>query len=168
LERNPDLVQGLTATTRAPRTGEVHGKDYWFLEREEFQRRVSSSEFAEWAEVHGQLYGTPRAELARLQATGKDALLQVDVQGMRNLKKAGLKIVFVFIMPPSIEELERRLRKRSMNQSEDMALRLRNARTEMEARHEYEYIVVNDNLDEAVADMESIIRAERLRAERRE
>jgi guanylate kinase len=166
LRDDPQLEFAVSATSRTPRPGEVEGKDYYFLTREEFQRRVAAGEFVEWAEVHGNLYGKLREEIERRIRTGKDVILEVDVQGMRNLKASGLAPVTMFVVPPSLDVLEGRLRGRGTEKPEDLALRLRNAREEMAARHSFDYIVVNDDLDRAVADIEAIVRAERCRAHR--
>lgn len=163
LERDPRLVYSISATTRPPREGEVDGKDYYFLDRAEFDRRVEAGEFFEWAHVHANRYGTLRSEMDRRLVSGTDVVLELDVQGMRNLKRQETDVVTVFILPPSLEVLEQRLRGRGTNTEEDIALRLMNARTEIEARDAYDYLIVNDRLDEAVADMEAIIRAQRCR-----
>lgn len=163
-EGDSSLVYGLSATTRAPREGEVEGRDYAFLDRAEFERRVEADDFVEWAEVHGNLYGTLRSHLDALLETGKDVVLEVDVQGMRSVKQAlGGQVLTVFVMPPSLDALEARMRKRGANDEADMALRLENARVEMDARREFDYVVVNDDLAEAVEDFEKIMQAWRNR-----
>jgi guanylate kinase len=165
LAADPQLAYSISATTRPPREGEADGREYYFLDRGEFMRRVDAGEFFEWARVHDRLYGTLRSEMDRRLALGTDVLLELDVQGMRNLKRqeTDTDVVTVFILPPSLAVLEQRLRGRGTNTEEDIALRLRNARTEIEARGEYDYLVVNDRLDEAVADMKAIVRARRCR-----
>ncbi len=166
MEQDPRLTLTVSATTRPPRPGEKDGQDYYFLAREEFERRVAAGEFAEWAEVHGNLYGTLASELERHVSSGRDVVLELDVQGMRSLRKMVPGAVATFIVAPTLEELERRLRNRGTNDDEDIRLRLENARTEMAARGEYDYVVVNDTLAEAVADMAAVVRAERCRASR--
>ena len=158
------FVTSISATTRKPRHGEKDGVDYYFLKREAFIARRDGGEFAEWAEVHGNLYGTLNAELDRCLETGKDAVLELDVQGMRNMKKARSDFVSVFLMPPSLEELERRLRSRGTDDDDVIALRLKNARVEIEERHAFDYIVVNDKIEAAASDLEAILRAEHCRA----
>lgn len=160
------LAAPVSATTRPQRNGEEDGRDYHFLSREEFEARLARNEFVEWAEVHGNLYGTLVEELERCMATGQDVLLELDVQGMRSLKQLFPDAVSIFLMPPSIEELERRLRRRGTDQEADIALRLRNAREEMAARSEFDYIIVNDQVERAAADMAAIMRAEHCRAHR--
>jgi guanylate kinase len=166
LEQDAELEFSISATTRPLRDGEVNGKDYFFLDRSEFLRRRDAGAFAEWAEVHGNLYGTLCEELNRHVATGKDVILQIDVQGMRSLKKAGLALVTVFVTPPSLEELERRLKGRATDSLAAREVRLHNARTEMASRFEYDYVVINDRLDDAVADFLAIVRAQRCRSSR--
>jgi guanylate kinase len=166
IEQNPRLELSVSSTTRAPRDGETHGKDYYFFSRETFRQKIEAGEFAEWAEVHGQFYGTLRAELARHVDSGRDVVLQIDVQGMRNIKSLYPETVTVFIMPPSLDVLEQRLRSRGANSEDDIRTRLMNAQGEMALRGSFDYIIVNEVLDEAVADMQAILRANRLRASR--
>lgn len=158
------FVTTVSATTRKPRKGEKDGVDYYFISRDTFIARRDKNEFVEWAEVHGNLYGTLNEELDRCLKTGKDVILELDVQGMKNLRKLRDDMVSVFLMPPSIDELERRLRRRGTDDEDVIALRLRNARNEMADRHAFDYIVVNDKIDRAACDLEAIIRAERCRA----
>lgn len=164
LAQSEGIDHSVTATTRAPRPGEVHGRDYFFLDLDTFRQRLEANGFMEWAEVHGNLYGTPREELEAHLRTGRDVMLEIDVQGMRNIKALRPDAVTIFIMAPSYNELERRIRARGANDEASITLRLQNARAEVDARHEYDYIVVNDKLEAATADMLAIVRAERRRA----
>jgi guanylate kinase len=159
--RETRIASTVSATTRAPRPGERDGVDYHFLGREEFQRRVAAGDFAEWAEVHNNLYGTLRSELDRCLATGSDVILELDVQGMRSLKRLYPGVGTIFLAPPSMEELERRLRNRGTNDDADIALRLRNAESEMAARSEFDCIIVNDTIDRAAAEMVELLAARR-------
>lgn len=168
LEKDPNIEYSISATTRAPREGEIDGTHYFFIDRTDFEQRVARGEFVEWAEVHGNLYGTLRTELAQRLDSGKDIVLELDVQGMRNLVALYPDAATVFIMAPSIEILAQRLRKRGANTDEDTAVRLKNARDEIAARHAFQYIIINDELDKAVADMEAIIRAQRCRSQQQE
>ncbi len=161
LRRDAGLALSITATTRAPRPGETDGVDYVFLSAEEFERRIAEGAFVEWAEVHGHRYGTLREPLDRLLASGRDAVLQIDVQGMRSLRALGLPVVTIFLAPPSLEELERRLRDRGTESESTIRLRLENARRELAARDEYDYVVVNDVVDAAVDRLLAIVAAER-------
>lgn len=165
-ERGLDLSYCVSATSRQPRHDEVEGRDYIFLDRETFQSRIDAGDFVEWAEVHGNLYGTLKSQLNRSLDQSGEVLLEVDVQGMRSLRAIGSdRVITIFVMPPSLDALEARLRSRGANDDEDMTLRLANAREEMDARYEFDYIVVNDDLDRAVADFEAIVRAQRCRAD---
>ena len=166
LERDTSIEYSVSATTRAPRTGECDGQDYHFLDEAEFKQRVEAGGFAEWATVHGHLYGTLHDALDRAIGSGKDVVLEIDVQGMRNVRRSRPDAVTVFILPPSLAVLEQRLRDRGTNDEADIALRIANARGEMAAANEYDYAVVNDRLEDAIADMTAIIRAERLRNRR--
>ncbi|HEB51160.1 MAG TPA: guanylate kinase [Desulfobulbus sp.] len=163
----PGLVFSVSHTTRPPRPGEVNGRDYHFVERREFEamRDRRPSGFLEWAEVHGNLYGTSREEVERLRAQGLDVVLDIDVQGAAQIR-ATWDPVTVFIAPPSLAELERRLRGRGTEAEETIALRLANGRREMETAGDYDYLVVNDVLDVAVDALRSIIVAERCRRRR--
>ena len=163
---DPALLFSVSATTRRPRAGERDGREYYFVSAEEFRRRVDAGEFLEWAEVHGNLYGTLRSEMERLAASGQDAVVEIDVQGAASLRAQGFRMVSVFIMPPSVEELERRLLARGTEAPEVIALRVTNARGEMAPYAEYDFVIVNDDLDTAVADFQAIVRAQRCRAER--
>ncbi len=159
--RETRIASTVSATTRAPRPGERNGVDYYFLDRETFKHRVAAGDFAEWAEVHGNLYGTLRSELNRCLATGSDVILELDVQGMRSLKSLYPGVETVFLAPPSMEELERRLRSRGTNDEADIALRMRNAGTEMAASSEFDCIIVNDTIDRAAAEMVELLAARR-------
>ena len=165
-EADPTLLFSVSATTRPPRKGEQDGREYYFLTRDEFLRRVEAGEFVEWAEVHGNLYGTLHSEMERLAHSGHDAVVEIDVQGAASLREQALSMVSVFIMPPSLEELERRLLGRGTETPDVVALRVSNARHELEQFRHYDFIVVNDDLETAVADFSAIVRARRCRVER--
>ncbi len=163
----PGLVFSVSHTTRPPRPGEQDGRDYHFVDRAAFVaiRDRQPSGFLEWAEVHGNLYGTSREEVSRLRAQGLDVVLDIDVQGAARVRR-DWDPVTVFIAPPSLAELERRLRGRGTEAEETIALRLANARREMAAADDYQYLVVNDDLDVAVDALRAIIVAERCRRRR--
>lgn len=162
LARCPEVRFSVSCTTRAPRTGEVDGRDYHFLSREGFLRRVAAGEFLEHAEVHGNLYGTLRAEVEGVVWAGQDVLLDIDVQGARLVRAAAAgtplaaALVFVFVGPPSLPVIEQRLRGRASDAEEVIQRRLRNARTELLAWSEYDYLIINDTLDDAVADLVAV------------
>jgi guanylate kinase len=156
-----DIVTTVSATTRAPRSGEVDGKDYYFVTREEFERRRDANEFLEWAVVHGNMYGTLSSELDRCLASGSDVVLELDVQGMRNLRRLGRGAISIFLMPPSLEALEQRLRGRAEDSGDEITVRLKNAVDEMEARDEFDHVVINDEIDRAVSEMIEILQSAR-------
>jgi len=141
----------VSATTRAPRAGEVDGRDYRFLDKAEFRREIERGAFIEWAEVHGNLYGTPRAPMERALAAGRVFLLEIDVQGGAQLKALELPGVYVFIAPPSLEVLRTRLEQRGTDAPEVIERRMAKAQEEMRARERYDHVIVNDDLEETVA-----------------
>ncbi|MBN2139716.1 MAG: guanylate kinase [Desulfovibrionaceae bacterium] len=145
----PDLGFSVSCTTRPPRPGEVDGVDYRFLDREAFESMREAGEFAEWAEVHGNFYATPKGPVENLLARGRDLVFDVDVQGARRLKSSFPDGLFVFIMPPSRGELARRLGSRGLDSAEAVQRRLANARGEIEAAGEFDYWVFNDDLERA-------------------
>jgi guanylate kinase len=162
-----NLEYSVSATTRERRPHEVDGRDYLYLNRGEFRRRIEAGEFVEWAEVHGELYGTLRSETKRRLDTGSNVLLDIDVQGGRAVRKVYRDGVFIFVLPPSLASLEERLRGRGTDSDERIRLRLENARREIALVTEYDYAVVNDDLKAALDRVASIIVAETCRASRR-
>ncbi|MDQ3995390.1 MAG: guanylate kinase [Gemmatimonadota bacterium] len=166
LARRPDVGYSVSCTTRAPRRGEVDGKDYSFVSREEFLERRALDEFAESAEVHGHLYGTLRSEVERVLSSGRHVVMDIDVQGALQFKAAFPGAVTVFVLPPSADVLLRRLRERRTENAAQLLARLRSALDELRAVEEYGYVVVNDDLDRAVGRVGAIIDAETVRRER--
>ena len=166
LAESGEVHYSISCTTRAPRPGEENGRDYHFLTREEFLRRRAAGEFAESAEVHGNLYGTLRSEIARGLARGQHVVMDIDVQGARQMREAFPRVVTVFVLPPSGEVLLDRLRARKTESPEELVARLHSALLELRAVDEYEYIVVNDDLEHAVERVEAILDAEVVRRER--
>lgn len=166
LERRLDLGYSVSCTTRVPREGEVDGRDYRFLTREAFEAAVARGEFAEWAEVHGNFYGTLRSEVERVLATGQHVLMDIDVQGARQFHTAFPQTVLIFVLPPSGEVLKSRLTGRKSEDQAKLLVRLRNARAELGEVGRYHYVVVNDNLERAVDQVSAIIDAEGLRHDR--
>jgi len=157
-EAHPDLGYSVSCTTRPMRPGEVDGRDYTFLDPATFNDGIARGRFVEWAEVHGYLYGTPREPLDLALAEGRDVMLDLDVVGSLKLKRVfGDRAVTVFILPPSVEELERRLLARATDAPDVQAVRLRNALTEMTFRDRFDHRVVNDDLDRVCAEIEAII-----------
>ena len=166
LARRPDLGYSVSCTTRAPRAGEVQGRDYYFISRAEFIAKREQGAFAESAEVHGNLYGTLRAEVERVMSDGKHVVMDIDVQGAVQFIRAFPLSVTIFILPPSAEVLLERLRGRNTETSAQLAARLQSALQELQQVDEYEYVVINDDLERAVASVESIIDAEVVSRER--
>lgn len=164
----PDVGYSVSFTTRDPRAGEVHGQHYFFVTPEEFKAMVSAGAFLEWAIVHGNLYGTACAQVERELAEGRDIILEIDVQGADSVRGLVQDAVTVFILPPSFEILRERLTARGTEDLEDLALRLRNSRAEVEAYDRFEYVIINDDADRAAAQLASVILAERARRERQE
>ena len=164
LEREPGISLSISHTTRPPRPGETYGRHYYFVERAEFERQIADGVFLEHAEVHGNLYGTSHTTVQDLLAQGRDVLLEIDWQGAQQIRASKPDCVSVFILPPSRAELERRLRGRGSDAPEVIDRRLRNSRGEIAHAHEFDYILVNDAFDEALAGLQAIVRAVRLRS----
>ncbi|MDQ6925298.1 MAG: guanylate kinase [Candidatus Eremiobacteraeota bacterium] len=164
-ERN-DVGYSVSCTTRAPRPGEIDGRDYYFLTPEAFDEAAVRGAFAEWAIVHGNRYGTLKREVERVIAAGRHVLMDIDVQGARAFSVAFPDAVRIFILPPSGGVLLERLAMRASESAASFALRVRNARDEVAAAHEYEYVVVNNELERAVAQIASILDAEGARRDR--
>ncbi|HEX8650290.1 MAG TPA: guanylate kinase [Pyrinomonadaceae bacterium] len=168
LETVPNLGYSVSFTTRPARAGEINGRDYHFISVDEFQAMIGAGEFLEWAHVHAHLYGTGRSQVAREIAEGRDIILEIDVQGAKSVRDLINDAVSVFILPPSYEILRMRLTSRGSEAPEDLALRLRNARGEVEQYNEFDYVIINDDADRAAAQLASVIHAERARRERQE
>lgn len=166
LERRSDVGYSVSCTTRAPRPGEQHGKDYFFLAAEEFEARRALDEFAESATVHGNLYGTLRREVKRVLASGTHVIMDIDVQGARQFARAFPESVLVFLLPPSADVLIGRLRARQTEDDGKLLVRLRSAREELREVGAYQYVVVNDDLEDAYTQVASIIDAETVRHQR--
>jgi guanylate kinase len=158
-----DLRQSVSFTTRPMRNGEQDGVDYHFVDHSSFREMVGRDEFVEWAEVHGNLYGTALSTLERAAEQGADLLLEIDCQGARQIRNSIKNAVCVFVLPPDFAELERRLRGRDTDSDTVIARRLANARDEISQAHWYDYLVLNDNLEDAEQRFAAIIRAERCR-----
>ena len=161
LSRWPSLRFSVSCTTRKPRPGEVNGRDYRFMSRQEFLEGVEKARFLEWAEVHGELYGTDGEAVQRWIQSGSDVLFDIDVQGARQVLITHPTATTIFILPPSMESLEARLSKRGTESEAQLRRRLEAAAAEMAQAPWYDYLIVNDDLDEAIADFESILRATR-------
>ena len=166
LRRRTDLGYSVSCTTRSPRVGEVEGRDYYFLSLPEFERRRDAGEFAESAEVHGNMYGTLRSEIERVLGSGKHVVMDIDVQGAQQLTRVFPQSVTIFVLPPSAEVLLERLRQRRTESKEQLAKRLQSALQELQAVDLYQYVVTNDELAKAVARVSAVVDAEVVSRER--
>lgn len=168
LESDQGFALSVSVTTRKRRASEIDGVHYRFIDRDEFERLRDSGALLEWAEVHGNFYGTPRAPAERAMRNGQDMLFDIDYQGALQLQQqAGGDVVSIFILPPSMRELKARLLRRAEDSGETIAIRLANARIEIERWRDYDYVIVNEDLNTAFEAVRSVIAAERLRRERR-
>ena len=165
-DQTPRLTMSRSYTSRPAREGELDGVDYNFVSRSAFEQMVGRGEFLEWAEVFGNLYGTRAADTERMLASGCDVVLVIDVQGARKVRQRGIESTMVFVMPPSFEILEQRLRGRSKDPEEAIQRRLQVAREEVASFAEYDFVVINDELTAAVERLRGIVIAERARLER--
>jgi guanylate kinase len=159
-ERLPELALSTSATTRAPREGEAEGRDYYFLSAEEFAERAAANEFLEHAAYSGNRYGTLRSEVERRLAEGESVVLEIEVQGARQVRAAMPEAVLVFIAPPDPAALRRRLEGRGTDSAEAISERLRTAEIELDAQQEFQHVVVNDELERAAVELEEIVREE--------
>jgi guanylate kinase len=166
VEETPHLQMSRSYTSRSARAGELDGVDYNFVSRPQFEGMVSAGEFLEWADVFGNLYGTSRADTERLLKAGQDVVLVIDVQGARQVRARGVEAISIFVMPPSYQVLEQRLRGRSKDSEEAVQRRLQVARAEVAAFSEYDFIVINDELVTAVGRLRAIVLAEHARLKR--
>jgi guanylate kinase len=164
----PRLGYSVSWTTRAPRFDEVHGVHYYFVNDEEFDAARARGEFLEWAVVHGNHYGTSIKAVERELISGRDVMLEIDVQGAESVRRARVDSVGVFILPPSFEVLRERLSARQSENPQQLATRLRNSRAEVERYAEFDYVILNDDADRAAAQLASIVYAERARRARQE
>ena len=166
LDEYPTVHYSVSATTRDPREGEENGVNYWFVSHEEFRRMMQQDELLEWAEVYGNYYGTPRRRVMEAINQGHDIILEIDPQGAMQVKKRFPSGVFIYIVPPSPRELSRRIHHRGTETPEAMQRRLSSVAHELGYVHEYDYLVINDELREATGDVAAIIRAEKWRVKR--
>jgi guanylate kinase len=167
LLEDPAVELSISVTTRPKRPGEVDGRHYHFLEKAQFDRMVQNGELLEWAEVFGNFYGTPRAPVDKTLAEGRDMLFDLDWQGTQQMReRAGKDLVSVFVLPPSVPELERRLKSRAQDSDAIIQNRMERAGDEMSHWAEYDYVVINNDLDHAFAQVRAILAAERLKRER--
>lgn len=166
LEKHKEIAYSISATTRQPRTGEVDGMNYYFLAKNVFEKMIEDGELLEWAEVYGNYYGTPLKKIQERLADGQDILLEIDTQGAMSVKEKFPDEIYIYIMPPSLKELERRLKTRGTDSAESIERRLKSAAGEMEIAERYNYIVVNAQVEQAVEQIAAIVDAEHCRVGR--
>ena len=166
LARRRDLRYSISCTTRAPRPGEKNGRSYFFISREEFQRRIRRGEFLEWAVVHDEYYGTPKRFVENETAAGRHVVMAIDVQGARAVRRRYPSAILVFVLPPSLRALKSCMTRRGGQDADETAKRLANSRGELAAAKDYDYAVVNDDLQKAVEQISCILTAESLRTSR--
>ncbi len=154
LSRHPELNYSISATTRAPRNGEVDGKDYYFISRSKFGRLIEQGEFLEWAEFAGNLYGTPRKPVIDLMESGKSVLLEIELEGARQIRATFPELLSIFILPPTFNELEKRIRARKKDSEDAISRRLKRAKEEIDSASEFHIQIVNDDLETAIHDIE--------------
>ncbi len=164
----PDLSYSVSFTTRTPRSGEIDGREYFFVTSERFEEIVEANEFLEWANVHGKLYGTSRQQVFKEISAGRDIILEVDVQGAASVRAMAPDSVSIFILPPSFEILKSRLVARGTDSPEELDIRLRNAPAELKDYSAFQYVIINDDVDRAAQQLAAIVYAERARLSRQE
>ena len=164
----PNLSYSVSFTTRAPRLGEVDGREYFFVNRDIFEEMAAAGEFLEWACVHGNFYGTAKNQILTETAAGADIILEVDVQGAASVRQLLMDSVSIFILPPSLGVLRQRLLARGTDSPEELEVRLRNAPQELKQYSAFDYVIINDEIDRAAGQLASIIHAERARCMRQE
>jgi guanylate kinase len=164
----PNLSYSVSFTTRAPRSNEVNGREYYFVSRQVFEEMVGAGEFLEWACVHGNFYGTAKRQVGDETAAGTDIVLEVDVQGAKSVRELPLDSVSIFILPPSFEVLRERLIARGTDSPQELEIRLSNAPAELRQYSAFDYVIINDEVERAAGQLASIIYAERTRCKRQE
>ncbi len=166
IQSMPDIIHSISYTTRPPRPGEVDGKDYYFVKEDRFLEMVRKGEFLEWAEVHGNLYGTSKQKLLETINNGTDVILDIDVQGASQIRAQQIDATFIFILPPSMEVLKERLTKRQTDTEEIIQRRLQKAREEIKQYRSYDYVIINDELEVALEQLKAVVLSQRLKTEK--
>lgn len=166
MERNKNVALSVSATTRSPRNGEVEGVNYYFMSKEKFKEKIEDNDFLEYAEVYDNYYGTPKSNVQEMLNSGKDVILEIDIQGALKVKENSEEGVFIFILPPSMEELKQRIINRGSETQESLMKRFKSAYKEINFVSRYNYAVVNDEVEIAVEKLEAIICAEKCRVDR--
>jgi len=166
VKKNKNIVYSVSTTTRPPRKGEKNGREYYFVTESQFKTEIKQKQFVEWAKVHNNYYGTSKKILESIISKGKDVLLDIDVQGAIKIKKQYKDAIMIFIMTPSLKILKQRLIKRNKDSKEVINIRLKNAEKEIKFIDKYDYLVINDKLDESIKNIENIINCSRLSTKR--
>ncbi|KHO62619.1 guanylate kinase [Thermoanaerobacter sp. YS13] len=166
MEKEKDLKLSISATTRQPRSGEIEGKNYFFKSEEEFEKMIENDSLLEWAKVYDHYYGTPKDFVLKNLEEGNDVVLEIDIQGALKIKEKFPEGVFIFILPPSMEELKNRIKKRGTETEEEIIKRFKSAYEELNYVSKYNYVVINDSVEEAVEKIRAIIIAEKCRVDR--
>ncbi|MCK8818217.1 guanylate kinase [Natroniella sulfidigena] len=161
LEEYDDICYSVSATTREPREGEEDGIDYFFMSTKKFKSLIKKNEFIEWAKVHNNYYGTPKKYVEETLASGRDVILEIDIQGAKQVKDSFAEGIFVFLAPPSLDELESRIYGRGTESEKAIETRLENASKELKQVEEYDYLIINDQVEKAVKKLKAIIVAEK-------
>lgn len=161
--KDDSFYYSVSATTRSPRLGEVNGVTYHFITKQDFEERIKNNAMLEYAEYCGNYYGTPKKEIDEMREQGKNVILEIEVQGAMKVREICPDAVFIFVLPPSVAELERRLRKRATETDDVIAQRVSQARSEIELARKYDYVVVNAALEDAINDFKTVIKAEELK-----
>jgi guanylate kinase len=168
ISQDEHISMSISMTTRKPRPGEVDGKDYIFVSKDEFNQAIEGNDLLEWAEVFGNFYGTPREAVENQLKEGRDVLFDIDWQGTQQLhEKVGNDLVRLFILPPSVNVLEERLKRRGQDEDHIVQARMKEAANQISHWAEYDYVIINENLDESLSEVQNILNAERLKRERR-
>ncbi len=168
IDQDKNIDMSISMTTRKARPGEIDGKDYIFVNKVQFNKAIENNELLEWAEVFGNFYGTPRKAVEQKLENGQDVLFDIDWQGTQQLhEKVGKDLVRLFILPPSVKVLEDRLKRRGQDEDHIVAARMKEAANQISHWAEYDYVIINENLDESLAEVQNILNAERLKRERR-
>lgn len=163
LELDSRLTVSISHTTRAPRGQEQHGREYWFIDNDEFRAMIERGDFFEWAEVHGNLYGTSRAAIEQRMRAGEDVVLEIDWQGARQIKQLFPNAITIFILPPSYEELLQRLKRRGEDSPDVIDQRMANARTEVAQARHFDYVIINALFETALFDLKTVVHSQRLK-----
>ena len=167
IKRKKDLIISVSATTRSPRKNEIEGKNYYFYTEEAFKEKIEKNDFLEYAQVYGNYYGTPKSKVIEEIKKGKNVILEIDIQGALQIKESYPKGIFIFVMPPSMEELKNRITSRGTDSREVILKRMECAYHELNYAFKYDYVIINDDLEEAVKVVDSILIAENHRAVRK-